>query len=346
MNAINTLSPFDTISHVKSELVWESGRAGSSTRATIAIPTYKRFDTLLEAIASALAQTGVEPPDIVIVDNEGHGDKPAAVWERLEKVGDCRIRYFVNPQNLGMFGNWNRCIQLSETPWLTILNDDDLLRPQFLKRSLLLTDRLPKADGVICRKGTKDRRAFPPITTQPGFRQRLNGAIGKALGGMAFRKGVLKVDARRLFFGNFIGNGAGFLFRKETAIKLGGYDPKEWPAADFFFYVRMVLEGELFLLDEELADVGLGDNESLSPEVLSHFVEQLHHIRMKLAGNAVPARWSAMAPQLAANHILYAARAWGVRLDPGVIGEALGGLNLPPPNPRREYIWRLLHGTF
>lgn len=346
MTRPDTPSAFAEISAIASELVWETGRSGPSPRATIAIPTYKRFDTLLEAIASATAQTGTEPPDIVIVDNEGHGAKPSAVQKRMGKVGECRVRYYINPQNLGMFGNWNRCIELAETPWLTILNDDDLLRPDFLERSFAALARLSAPDGIVCRKGVRDRRAEPPTQTRQDFRQRLNSVIGRMLGQMAFRNGVLPIDAKRLFFGNFIGNGAGFLFRKEAALELGGYDPKEWPAADFLFYVRMAQERGLFLLDEELADVGLGDNESLSPEVLFRFVTQLHEARMDMVGGAVPANWVAMAPQLASNHVLQAERAWGVRLDRAALENALGGISLPAPDTRREAVWRLRHGTF
>ena len=161
MTRPDTSSAFAEISAITSELVWETRRSGPSPRATIAIPTYKRFDTLLEAIASATAQTGTEPPDIVIVDNEGHGAKPSAVQKRMGEVGECRVRYYINPQNLGMFGNWNRCIELAETPWLTILNDDDLLRPGFLERSFAALARLSAPDGIVCRKGLRDRRAEP-----------------------------------------------------------------------------------------------------------------------------------------------------------------------------------------
>ncbi|GMM91795.1 hypothetical protein MTsN3n11_00970 [Qipengyuania sp. MTN3-11] len=346
MTAFVASDPFAAISGVPSELVWEKGGSGSLPRATIAIPTYRRFDTLVEAIASALAQTGVEPPDVVIVDNEGHGGKPAAIQKRLEEAGDCRVRYFVNAENLGMFGNWNRCIELSRTPWLTILNDDDLLRPSFLERSLAAVARLGAPDGIVCRKGVRDRRANPCPARPPSARQRLNKAIGRALERTAFRNGVLKVDARRLFFGNFIGNGAGFLFRREAAFELGGYDPDEWPAADFLFYVRMARAGGLFLLDEELADVGLGDNESLSYDVLFRFVTQLHTNRMDMVGEAVPANWASMTPQLASNHALQAERAWGVSLDREALEIALGGIRLPDPDTRREALWRLRHGAF
>ena len=34
------------------------------------------------------------------------------------------MKYYKNEKNIGMYGNWNRCIELSNGEYLTILNDD------------------------------------------------------------------------------------------------------------------------------------------------------------------------------------------------------------------------------
>lgn len=330
-----------------SELMWEIRRPREGNelpRATVAIPTYKRFDTLLEAIASARSQSDVTSPDVIIVDNEGHSGKPRAVRAALGETDGASVRYFVNPTNLGMFGNWNRCIELAETPWLTILNDDDVLSPNFLSQSLRALDQWEGADGIVCKKAIRDRRPSKPEALPQPLLKSLKSKVNKAIHRAAFRDEVLRVDARRLFFGNALGNGAGFLFKRSTAVGLGGYDAAEWPSADFLFYVRMALNGTLLWLNEELADVGLGDNESMAPEVLLQFVVQLHEIRQRLVGTALPARWIGMAPLLAANHVRLAELVWGVRLDPAIVEEQLGFV-LPRPDLLRERLLQLRHGV-
>ncbi len=346
MNPFLAYDGFAAIDGIPSQLVWETNAPSPDSqmpRATIAIPTYRRFDTLLEAIASAVEQTGVQAPDIVIVDNEGFGAKPEAVRTALTDKGGSWIRYFVNTSNLGMFGNWNRCIELARTDWLTILNDDDLLRPAFLARALATLDRMPPADGLICKKGTRDRRSNPPapVAAATGLRSR----IGRTLHRAAFRGGAMRVDARRLFFGNELGNGAGLLFRRDAALALGGYDADAAPSADFLFLVRLALGKGLYWLDEELAEVGLGDNESMAPEVLRQFVVQLHDLRTHMVGRVVPRSWARMLPLLAANHIAVAKLAWDVTLDPKVIGREIG-LMLPDPDLRKERWLRMCNGVF
>lgn len=346
MSSFEMRDSFRAIADQPYELAWQVGQVGQA-RATIAIPTYRRIDTLIEAIRSAVAQQSVSPPDIVIVDNDGPGEKPEIVRTALTDTGGCRVRYFVNSTNIGMFGNWNRSIMLAETPWVTILNDDDLLRDRFLERSLAALDRLPEANGIVCRKGVRDRRAVVPasgnLSKSPPLR-RLAKSVARAIHHLPYRDGVLKVTLRRQFFGNFFGNGLGFLFRKDAAVRLGGYDPADFPAADYIFYLKMTEDGPLYLLDAVLADVGLGDNESISPKVLHRFVTQLHEARERLAGKAVPRDWMTMAPLLAANQVRTTELTWGEKLDCEALAEDLG-FPLPSSDTIRETLLRLRHGV-
>ncbi len=347
MKSLQTRDSFRDIADQPYELVWQIGEAGGLTRATIAIPTYKRIDTLVEAINSAVAQQSVPPPDIVIVDNDGPGEKPEIVRAALADTRGCRVRYFVNSTNIGMFGNWNRSILLSETPWVTILNDDDLLRHNFLQQCLAALDRLPAANGIVCRKGVRDRRAVAPATKVSSASPvwlRLAKVIAKSVHKVPYRNGVLRVTVKRQFFGNFFGNGLGFLFRRDTAVRLGGYDPDDFPSADYVFYLRMTDDGALYLIDKVLADVGIGDNESIAPGILQRFVTQLHEMREQMAGSTVPHSWMKMAPLLAANQVLTTELMWGEKLDQDALAEELG-FPLPPPSTIRETLLRLRHGV-
>ncbi len=346
-NPLGARDSFRQIADQPYEMAWQIGQVGAPARATIAIPTYKRIDTLVEAINSAVAQRGVSPPDVVIVDNDGPGEKPDIVRAALSDCKGCRVRYFVNSTNIGMFGNWNRSIMLAETPWVTILNDDDLLHETYLQHSLAALNRLSEADGIVCRKGVRDRRAVVPdikaSSPQPLWLG-LARAIAQRVHKLPYSDGVLKVTVKRQFFGNLLGNGLGFLFRRDTAVRLGGYDPDDFPSADFLFYLRMADDGALYLLDEVLADVGIGDNESIAPGILQRFVTQVHEVREHLAGNAVPRSWMKMAPMLASNHVRLTELGWGEKLDPDALSEELG-FPLPPPSPLREALFRLRYGA-
>jgi glycosyltransferase involved in cell wall biosynthesis len=107
---------------------------------TIAITVYDRRNYIGEAIRSALAQHGVERPQVIIVEDCG----PDSTLRQsvISEFGDS-IQYFRNPRRRGLFDNWNACIEACRTSWLCILHDDDCLEPTFVESMLELANAAP-----------------------------------------------------------------------------------------------------------------------------------------------------------------------------------------------------------
>jgi len=105
---------------------------------TIAITVYSRREFVLEAVQSALDQS--IPVRVIVV--EDCGPDPGLRDFVLREFGS-RIEYFRNPHNRGMFDNYNACLEYCRTPWISILNDDDFLRPVFAKEMLDLARVAP-----------------------------------------------------------------------------------------------------------------------------------------------------------------------------------------------------------
>jgi glycosyltransferase involved in cell wall biosynthesis len=105
---------------------------------TIAVTVFSRRDYVCDAIRSALGQT--VPVKVIVVEDCG----PDATLRDfiLKEFGD-RIEYFRNPVNRGLFDNWHACMEYSRTPWLSILHDDDTLRPDFVETILQLAQAAP-----------------------------------------------------------------------------------------------------------------------------------------------------------------------------------------------------------
>jgi hypothetical protein len=57
---------------------------------------------------------------------------------------------YKNEFNIGLYGNWNKCLTLAKGKWITILNDDDLLENNFLTEvsCLILSDSRINIIGV------------------------------------------------------------------------------------------------------------------------------------------------------------------------------------------------------
>lgn len=106
---------------------------------TIAIPTYNRAKFLKSAIVSSLNQT-FDKYEVLIVDNNSTDDTTQIVG----KFRDKRITYIKNNKNIGMIGNWNRCIELARGKYIIILGDDDTLEPNFLFDSVKIFNKYPK----------------------------------------------------------------------------------------------------------------------------------------------------------------------------------------------------------
>ena len=73
---------------------------------SVCIPAYNNEGTIEETVRSVLAQT-YNNLELVVVD-DCSTDRTAALAEAFT---DARVRVVRNEKNLGMAGNWNKCIE-------------------------------------------------------------------------------------------------------------------------------------------------------------------------------------------------------------------------------------------
>lgn len=105
-------------------------------RVSIIIPTFNRFSFLVEAIGSALAQ---DYPDLeIVISDNASTDFTPEVARYFSK--DPRVKYFRNPENIGMVKNWHKAVfEYATGEWFLILSDDDILtNPAFISQAVQL----------------------------------------------------------------------------------------------------------------------------------------------------------------------------------------------------------------
>jgi glycosyltransferase involved in cell wall biosynthesis len=100
----------------------------SSPLVSICIPTYNREKIVQKTIESALAQT-YPNIEILVVDNASQDNIESVIENYQEK----KIKFYRNDRNLGIFGNFNRCIELSNGKYIHILHSDDYIDSNFIK---------------------------------------------------------------------------------------------------------------------------------------------------------------------------------------------------------------------
>jgi len=98
----------------------------SNPIVSICIPTYNRASMVSDAIKSALNQT-YSPIEVMVVDNASSDN----IEEVISSFHDPRLKFVKNDKNLGLFGNFNRCIELAKGKYIHILHSDDWIDPGF-----------------------------------------------------------------------------------------------------------------------------------------------------------------------------------------------------------------------
>lgn len=89
---------------------------------SIMISAYNQADVLRSAIDSALAQT-YSPLEVIVSDDASTDNDMGALKEEYQ---DPRVRWFVQPKNLGRAGNYRSMLyDLAKGTYVTLLNGDD-----------------------------------------------------------------------------------------------------------------------------------------------------------------------------------------------------------------------------
>ncbi len=240
---------------------------------TIAIPTFNRSKLLKETIKSVLNQKYNHHFYIVIVDNcsaKQELDEAISFLTRLDIPTNVTLKFFSNSKNIGMFGNWNRCIDLCETPFISILNDDDLIQPEFLcdiSRNLSGNMML-----IVGTTSFHDRRSNT-LSFIPFLKFQLISLF--------FRRTQI-LNFEDLFIGNPVKGSLGAVFKTELAKKLGGYKERYFPSSDYYFTYKFWKVYGVKRINKPLARYRWSENESLKLEVLKGFLINDEKIRNRM----------------------------------------------------------------
>jgi glycosyltransferase involved in cell wall biosynthesis len=95
----------------------------------VLMPFYGDAALMRASVRSVLAQDDPHWRLTVVDDNPA---EDAAVREWFAGLGDERVRYLRNPENLGLTGNFNRCLELVEHELAVLIGCDDLMLPNYV----------------------------------------------------------------------------------------------------------------------------------------------------------------------------------------------------------------------
>ncbi|MET0573370.1 MAG: glycosyltransferase [Pedobacter agri] len=195
---------------------------------TIAIPVYERYEFFEDALMSAVDQT--VRCNVIVVDNCSSHNLFEQCVLRLNLP---HVTYHRNAQNLGAIGNWNTCINLPQTKWITILHSDDMLSLEYVD---ILSRSIDSKKEEICFMTRYEAEAHPNY-------------IIKTVGKPFFR--FLKIKKGYFIFGNPTAF-PGVLFNKE--ILQGHHFVEELQTvADYDFWFKIAKIKPITLINIKLA---------------------------------------------------------------------------------------------
>lgn len=233
---------------------------------SVVMPVYKRSDLFEIALKSALSQTFKGQYEIVVVDNyDLDGESPNL--RVVKKISALNVFYYHNSENLGMFGNWNRCVELARSENVVFCHDDDVLEPDALEHLMRIKNSIGDEcifsthnnideDGNIIFKYDYPRKKFL-------FKEK-----------ETFRATPL------YWMLHSAGCSSGCLYNKRVMLDIGGFNEISFPSADYELLMRYTINGGCVISNKPTYNYRVASNESFN--VYDKFADSDRKLHIKL----------------------------------------------------------------
>ena len=211
---------------------------------SIFIPAFNAGQFITASIQSVIDQTYTNW-ELLIVDDNSSDDTYARA---LIFTSDNRIKVERNHTNLGMVGNWNRCIKNLAGEFLVKLDADDHWHSSMLEKSIAVMNKYPKVGLVFSKYINVDHN------------NRIIGGSEIRLPEFAREKplscvNIVRLGADKMLQFSILRQGVS-LFRREVVERVGVFSyliTKDTQASsDVEFYFRVGAHYDIFCIDEVL----------------------------------------------------------------------------------------------
>lgn len=279
-----TRNNYDINKDIKSVIVW--GRhIANRPLFTVAIPAYKRGNLLKEAIFSILNQKDSPSFEIVITDDElkENGEESEAM-KAVKEINDDRVILYHNEQNLGLAGNWNRCMELSKSEFVCALDDDDFLEETYFSEAYKILTTHPNIDMLGTKWRYCDQRRNPPKSNND-LRRRMHLFAKHSKRIEAHIKGKLTKVDKYLVYPHIVLLLSGSIIRRSSAIALGGFNNDWYPSMDYAFLANATLNLNVYVYNKSLCVSRLLSNTSAKPDSVKRFCTSdfiIHELMIKM----------------------------------------------------------------
>jgi glycosyltransferase involved in cell wall biosynthesis len=207
---------------------------------TIALPVYKRTDFVKSALDSCFRQT--VPCRILLIDNNSPHDDFKTI---LESYHSPLFKYHRNPETVPQDENFNNCFRFAETPFVTILHDDDMLHCQFVELTQKLIERFGTNMGGFTVRSHVGENEWEEIFS-------LKNSFGNEV----------NLIREPYYYFAHLTPFPGVVVKREVALELGGFTNTLFPIADFDFWYRYNLREKMIMVEDTFAYYRISSSQS------------------------------------------------------------------------------------
>jgi glycosyltransferase involved in cell wall biosynthesis len=225
---------------------------------TIALPVYKRTDYIRKALDSAVNQT--VKCRILLIDNNSPHDEFKTI---LESYNNPLMKYVKTSFTVPQDENFNNCFRFAETPWVTILHDDDMLQCQFVEMAAGVFKKFGEKVGGITVKSQVAEEEWQGIYEKTDITD------------------DIKIIKEPFFYFAQLTPFPGVVLNKDLALKLGGFKSELHPIADFDFWYRYCTVTKMYFVNQLMSYYRISPLQSTN-HLIDAMINNVYEYRLKL----------------------------------------------------------------
>ncbi len=201
---------------------------------SICVPTYNGESYLRQCLESCVNQD-FRDFEVIICD-DGSTDNSVAINTEFSQKYPF-IRLFHNEKNLGLVGNWNKCMELASGQWIKFLFQDDVMLPNALQCFYENMDA--GINLLVCKRNFE----LPSDATEAQKRYyseevRTLENTGRYNSAKFTPESLSTIAAQNISL-NFIAEPSLTLFKKEVVKEVGQFDDELKQICDLEFFLRV-----------------------------------------------------------------------------------------------------------
>lgn len=205
---------------------------------SVIIPSYNHEAYVRQAAESVL-ESSIKDIELIVVD-DGSTDNSVAI---IQGIKDSRVR-LICQENKGTAIAIHRGVSIAHSPWIAILNSDDVFHPHKIETHLDVHNKNKALEASACRVRIITTEGIPFDKNHSYVQSYIRSQD------TCFR---FKSIFRSLLVLNHILTTSALFIKKDVFFEIGGFVPLRY-THDWFMFLTLAARGQFHIIEEQLLD--------------------------------------------------------------------------------------------